>query len=200
MPSVRTFGAVLLVVLAAMAALVLTGCSDTKSEAPAPSSSEQPAISGEPAGFSADDIAFAFGTIAHHRQSVELAALVPDRSTTPDVVALASDITTAQEPEADLMKALLVQWNENPNDATGRGGAVAGLIDDATITRLQSLNGQEFDTLWLQSMVEHGQGAVTLAEAEIPRGTNVDAVATARRMVDSQQAQIGQMQQLLAAG
>jgi uncharacterized protein (DUF305 family) len=74
------------------------------------------------------------------------------------------------------------------------------MVDDATVARLQSSSGREFDTLWLQSMIRHGQGAVAIAEDEIASGTNVDAIATARRMVDSQQAQIGQMQQMLGAG
>lgn len=197
MRSVRSFGAGLLVVLAAASALI--GCSGTTTEAPASSSSEQPVITGQPAGFDPDDITFAYDVITHHGQSAELAALVPDRSTDPDLVALAASVTAEQSPELELAKVLLVQWNENPNDAFGRSGAVAGMVDGPTIARLQSLTGQEFDTLWLESMIGHAQGAVSIAEAEVADGANVDAKAAAQKMIDSQQAQIGQMQQLLDA-
>ena len=50
-------------------------------------------ITGEPAGFNAADVAFATNMIPHHQQAVELAALVPDRSTNPELVPLASQIS-----------------------------------------------------------------------------------------------------------
>lgn len=204
MHAIRSFRARLLAVLAA-AALVLSGCSGTTSEgqAPPPPSGEQPAINAEPAAFNAADITFAFDTITLHRQSIELSALVPDRSTDPDVVALASEISAVQGSEMEVMKVLLVQWGETPNADEGPGGqgsAIAGLVDDATVARLQSLSGNDFDTLWLQSMIGLQRGAVAIADAEIANGTNVDAVATARRIVETQQAQIAQMQQLLGTG
>jgi uncharacterized protein (DUF305 family) len=181
-------------------ASMLGACGSAEAPPQASSSTtDQPAITGEPAGFNAGDIAFAYRVISHHGQSVELAALVPDRSSNSDLIVLASTVSSAQGPERELMRVLLVQWNENPNDSQ-RGSAVAGMVDDATVARLQSSSGREFDTLWLQSMIRHGQGAVAIAEDEIASGTNVDAIATARRMVDSQQAQIGQMQQMLGAG
>ncbi|MDT5336152.1 MAG: hypothetical protein QOD90_1657 [Mycobacterium sp.] len=182
-------------------ALMLGACGSAEAPPKASSSTtDEPAITGEPAGFNAGDISFAYNVISHHGQSVELAALVPDRSSNSDLIALASTVSSAQGPERELMRVLLVQWNENPNDDSQQGNAVAGMVDDATVARLQSSRGQEFDTLWLQSMIGHGQGAVAIAEGEIASGTNVDAIATARRMVDSQQAQIGQMQQMLGAG
>ena len=72
-----------------------------------------------------------------------------------------------------------------------------GMVDDATVSRLESLRGTEFDTLWLQSMIGHHQGAVEMAKAEIADGENVDAIAMATTMVAAQQAEIGQMKQML---
>lgn len=196
------FGAKLLVGCAA-AALVLTGCSRTEAESTAPSSAEQPAITGQPAGFNADDVAYANNAIAHHEQSVELSALVPARSTNPDVIALASEISAAQQQDQELMKVLLVQWNENPDNSTGQSGhgaGVMGTVDEATVTMLTGSSGPEFDALWLRSMIAHQQGAVAMAEAETATGANVDAVATAKGLIGSYGEQIGRMQQMLDEG
>ena len=95
------------------------------------------------------------------------------------------------------MKVLLVQWNENPDLDTGSGhgvhGAMQGMVDEATISRLTSLEGNEFDQLWLTSMIAHHQGAIEMAKAEVANGANVDAKSLADRIIDTQQAEIGQM-------
>jgi uncharacterized protein (DUF305 family) len=72
-----------------------------------------------------------------------------------------------------------------------------GMVDAAAMTKLESLNGAEFDKLWLESMVSHHQGAIEMAKAEIADGDNVDAKTLAKNIVATQEAEIGQMQQKL---
>jgi uncharacterized protein (DUF305 family) len=187
--------------------LVVSACSSSReSPPPAPSSSaEQPAITGQPAGFNADDVAFVTDMITSYRQTTALTKLVPAHSTDPDLIALASDIDAAQGPDLEMVKVFSVQWNSNTDSGTdadhgGSAKPVVGMVDDATMATLGSLSGAEFDTTWLQSMIGHQQGAIAMAEAEVARGTNVDAVATAKRLVGTYQAQIARMQQILAAG
>jgi uncharacterized protein (DUF305 family) len=187
-----------------VAALFLSACSS-----PAPDGhtgheqSEEPVITGQPAGYNADDVAFATNMIPHHQQAVQMSALVPERSTNPEVIELATQISAAQEPEIQALKVFLVQWNENPDTSTGHeghGAPMQGMVDEATMTKLQSLNGAEFDTLWLQSMIGHHQGAIEMAKAELANGENVDAKRLAQTIVDTQQAEIGQMNQMLEGG
>ncbi len=191
------------VLVALATALVLTSCTSPASDGHTDHEhSEEPAISGQPAGFNADDVAFATNMIPHHEQAVELSALVPDRSTNPELKTLAEQISSAQEPEIRTMKVLLVQWNENPDASTGQQGhdghgAMQGMVDDATMAKLKTLSGPEFDTLWLQSMIGHHQGAIEMARAELANGENVDAKRLAQSIVDTQQAEIDQMNQML---
>ena len=192
------------VLAAVAAALFLSSCSS-----PAGSSSDghtgdehsdEPVITGQPVGYNADDVAFATNMIPHHQQAVDLSAMVPDRSTNAQLVALAKQISAAQEPEINVMKVFLVQWNENPDTNSGHSGhasTMEGMVDSATMTKLTSLNGAEFDRLWLESMISHHQGAIEMAKAEIANGGNVDAKALAKSIVTTQEAEIGQMQQML---
>jgi uncharacterized protein (DUF305 family) len=200
MPSVtrRVTGA-----LAALTvALFVSSCSSPSSNGHTDQhpQSDQPVITGQPAGYNADDVAFATNMIPHHQQAVDLSAMVPDRSTDAELVALAQQISAAQQPEINAMKVFLVQWNENPDTNSGHAGhgnAMQGMVDAATMTKLESLNGQEFDKLWLESMISHHQGAIEMAKAEIANGDNVDAKTLARNIVTTQEAEIGQMKQLL---
>ena len=192
-------------VLAVLAAgLFLSSCSS-----PAGSSgdghtgqehTDEPVVTGQPAGYNADDVAFATSMIPHHQQAVDLAALVPDHSANDDLIALARQISDAQQPEINVMKVFLVQWNENPDTSSGHvahGSAMAGMVDPATMTKLESLNGAEFDRLWLESMISHHQGAIEMAKAEIANGDNMDAKSLANNIVTTQEAEIGQMKQML---
>lgn len=194
----------MIAVFAALAAaLLLSSC--TSSESADGHTDHQnpdaPAITGAPAGYNADDVAFATNMIPHHQQAVEMSALVPDRTTNPELIALARQISDAQEPEIKALRVFLVQWNENPDAATDEGHAnhadMQGMVDEATMARLQSLRGEQFDTLWLESMISHHEGAVEMAEVEIANGENVDAKNMAQTMIDTQQAEITQMQQML---
>ena len=106
-----------------VAALFLSSCSSPAGlvgRPHRPRTPTSPPITGQPAGFNADDVAFATNMIPHHEQAVELSAMVPDHSTNPELIALANQISAAQQPEINAMKVFLVQWNENPADNTAR--------------------------------------------------------------------------------
>jgi len=191
-----------LAALAALtAALFLSSCSTSASDSHADHpQTDQPVITGQPAGYNADDVAFAANMIPHHQQAVDLSAMVPDRCTNAGLVALADQISAAQQPEINVMKVFLVQWNENPDTNSGHAGhgsTTQGMVDAATMTKLESLSGEEFDELWLASMISHHQGAIEMAKAEIANGDNVDAKTLANNIVTTQEAEIGQMKQML---
>lgn len=76
-------------------------------------------------------------------------------------------------------------------------GAMNGMVDDATMSRLETLKGPAFDQLWLQSMIGHHEGAIAMANTEIADGANADAKTLAQQIVTAQQAEITQMKQML---
>ncbi len=192
-----------LAALAALtAALFLSSCSTSASDSHAdhPQTHPRTVITGQPAGYNADDVAFATNMIPHHQQAVDLSAMVPDRSTNAGLVALADQISAAQQPEINVMNVFLVQWNENPDTNSGHAGhgsTTQGMVDAATMTKLESLSVEEFDKLWLASMISHHQGAIEMAKAEVANGDNVDAKTLAKNIVTTQEAEIGQMKQML---
>jgi uncharacterized protein (DUF305 family) len=185
-------------VTAALAtAVVVSSCSKTEDHSQhATSTSTTDTV----AAHNADDIMFAQMMIPHHEQAVELAGLAAEHTTNQAVLTLASTISAQQQPEINAMKALLLQWDVDPNamgDHGGHGAGMQGMVDDATMTKLKSLNGPQFDTLWLQAMIGHHQGAIEMAKAEIANGQSVDMKAMATNMVTAQQAEINQMKQML---
>ena len=182
-------------------ALFLSSCSSPASDDHAGSASSTAA---QHATNNAADTTFATDMIPHHEQAVQMAGLVPQRSTNPAVVKLAADISAAQGPEIQTMKSFLVKWNAGTDDGH-QGMTVApnmqmqGMVDDATMTKLASLTGADFDKLFLQSMIGHHEGAITMANTELADGANADAKGLAQQIVTAQQAEIIQMKQMLGA-
>jgi uncharacterized protein (DUF305 family) len=200
MTSLATRGAAILAALAAT--LFLSSC--TSSE-PAGDShtehqhSESAAPAGDQPGHDADDVSFAQQMMGHHKQALELTDLARDRSTDPALLELSAAIAAAQGPEIGQMAAMLRSWGQDPDAGMDHSGhmSMPGMVDPATMDRLRSLNGKEFDTLWLESMISHHQGAVEMAKAEIANGDNAEAKQLAERIVTAQQAEIDQMKQML---
>lgn len=182
-------------------ALSVSSCGGPASDGrPEHKPTDQPVITGQPAGYNADDVTFATAMIPHHQQALQMSALVADRTTNQKIIALANQISAAQQPQIEAMKVFLVQWKENPDANSGdpgHGSAMTGTVDEATMAKLRSSTGTEFDQLWLQSMIGHHRAAVAMAQAEIADGRNVDAIALAKNIVNTQEAEIGQMTQLL---
>lgn len=152
------------------------------------------------AAFNDADIAFVTNMIPHHEQAVKLTELAPGRANSPMVGQLATQIYAEQKPEIDTLRGLLTQWGQDPDAHSDHEGmAMAGMVDDATMTKLESLTGQEFDTLWLQSMLAHHEGAIDMANTEVSNGENVDAIALAKTIIGAQQSEITQIKEILGA-
>ncbi len=131
-----------------------------------------------------------------------MSRLVPDRSNNSELVTFAAKTAAALQVDTQVLKALRAQWKEGQDNQPGDVGPTStpgGMIDNATIANLDSLHGPEFDTLWLNSMIGLDQGAIGVANAEVANGKNVDAISLAKQIVKARQAEIGQMQQILAS-
>ncbi|HET6966960.1 MAG TPA: DUF305 domain-containing protein, partial [Ornithinibacter sp.] len=60
------------------------------------------------------DVMFSVMMVPHHLQALEMADLVPTRSTDPEVLALAGQIRAAQQPEIEEMTSWLGAWGASP--------------------------------------------------------------------------------------
>ena len=181
-------------------ALFLSSCGNSPSDghAHAPRG-EDPVISGEPAAYNSADVTFANTLTPHEEQGVDISRLAPDHSGNSDLVTFAVKTAAALEVDTQVLKALRVQWKEGQDKPTegGPGTTTWSLIDSATVDRLNSLHGPEFDTLWLNSMISLDQGAIAAANAEIANGKNTDTISLAKQIAKARQTEIGQMQQML---
>ena len=190
-------------------ALVLTSCGSSDNDAGATTTSTT--VSAETSAeqsaetFSDADVAFLQDMYPHHAQAVEMTDMVADRTTNPDVLALADQIEAAQQPEMDQMSALLESWGEPAPSATmdDMGGmdhsSMDGMMTDDQMAELAGLSGTDFDRMWMTMMIEHHEGAVTMSEDVLADGVNPEVRVLAEEIIDAQQVEIAEMQSLIDA-
>ena len=178
------------------ASVALSACSGSEDTATSGSSTSIPAD----ATFNAADVTFAQSMIPHHEQAVEMADLVADRSTDPDVADLATRIQAAQGPEIDTLNGWLDSWGADSADGEMSGmdhSGMGGMMSEEDMSSLEDASGVQFDRLWLQMMLEHHTGAVGMAQTEIDDGEDPEAIALAQEIKSSQGTEITEMEQLL---
>jgi uncharacterized protein (DUF305 family) len=200
------------IAIAAVASVAIIGtataCSDNSSSSShstgssamsMPAGSTASSIPGS-AGFNAADVTFDQMMIPHHQQAVEMAKLVPSRTKNEQVRTLATAIEGAQQPEIDQMTAALKAWNQ-PTSMPTMGShdehSMSGMMSDGQMGQLKTLSGSAFDKMWLQMMIEHHQGAITMAKTELQQGKDTATKRLAQSIIDGQQKEITQMKTML---
>jgi uncharacterized protein (DUF305 family) len=112
------------------------------------------------------DIKFMQGMIGHHAQAVEMVALVPSRTSSDDVRKLARRIDVSQQDEMKMMREWLLaraQQIPDPRAHHMMGTTLMpGMLTPEEMEHLAAAKGAEFDRLFLEGMIRHHGGAITM--------------------------------------
>jgi uncharacterized protein (DUF305 family) len=172
------------VVLAAAATVggLLAGCGSNTSPAttPPPAASSAPAVGQQQ--HNQADIVFLHNMIHHHARAITMSQLARNQATSPQVKDLATRIEAQQGPEIQQMRNLLTAWGAPaPVTPGGRG----------------PMGGVGFDQMFLQRVIVHHQGTITMSQTELAQGINPAARNLAQQIINAQQADINVRQTLL---
>jgi uncharacterized protein (DUF305 family) len=72
-----------------------------------------------------------------------------------------------------------------------------GMLTHAQLDRLEAARGREFDRLFLRRMIQHHQGAITMADDAAPGSTDVRAGEIMAEVHAVQTGEIARMRDLL---
>ena len=150
-------------------------------------------------GHTADDTTFMQGMIGHHAQAVEMVALIADRSASPDLKRLGLRIQVSQEDEMNMMRKWLEVRGEKipgPHAHHEPGGFMPGMLTSEEMAALAAAKGVEFDRLFLQGMIKHHGGALTMVDELFKSpgaGQDGDIYAFASDVIADQQMEMERM-------
>jgi len=124
----------------------------------------------------AADAAFMQHMHAHHTQALEMAALVGERTDSDDLPQLAERITVSQESEITLIEQWLTDRDEAVPQETDRAAhaAMPGMATPEQLAQLGAARGPAFDALFLELMIAHHQGALTMVDDLYDAGGGVE--------------------------
>jgi uncharacterized protein (DUF305 family) len=213
------------IALALTAAALLAACSgDSEDEAQRSGEQKvnivQPGAPGEPSrtlspeeaeefetpAHTEADVEFMQGMIHHHAQALVMTSMVRDRAASKDLTVLARRIEFAQETEIETMERWLTTREEevpsaedHKNDHGGKG-LMPGMVGHEELTKLAAANGRTFDRRFLEYMIRHHQGALTMVAQlrETDGGVEPEIDLFARHVDSDQNIEINRMAGLLA--
>lgn len=167
------------------------------------------------------DFEFMHLMIAHHGQAIEMTDLVPDRYDNEDIDTIAARMSAGQSGEIDLMESWLEAnvygpGRENPahqnycglNIDTGHHDGecveidhthedMQGMLTPEEMDELTDASGAEFDELFVDYMVYHHEGAISMAEEVVREGEHPIVYSMASEMAVEQSAEINRLRGIL---
>ncbi|MFZ1397556.1 MAG: DUF305 domain-containing protein [Candidatus Promineifilaceae bacterium] len=151
------------------------------------------------------DVGFARDMSDHHRQAVEMSALLYDRTEDEIMRILAYDILTAQQAQIGIMSGWLDVWGYRWSSVGPKmewmgmsvEGLMPGMATREELNRLAAANGIDADAIFIQLMIPHHRSGVAMAEAAVAQAKTEIVRILAQGMAEAQQSEIEYMQQLL---
>lgn len=156
---------------------------------------------------SPDDTKFMQDMIPHHNQAVQMSALVADRTNRPAILDLAGRIDASQQDEIEFMQRWLRERAEDVPDPTAHHAMhtdhkMAGMASPEQMAELATLQGTDFDRMFLKLMIPHHEGAITMVEELLEQpGAAYDPILYefTSDIVNDQAAEIERMNALLGS-
>ncbi len=156
---------------------------------------------------SPDDAKFMQDMIPHHNQAVQMSALVRDRTNRQAILDVAGRIDASQQGEIEFMQQWLRERGEEVPDPTAHHAMhtdhkMAGMASPEQMAELATLQGTDFDRMFLQLMIPHHEGAITMVEELLEQpGAAYDPILYefTSDIVNDQAAEIERMNALLGS-
>jgi uncharacterized protein (DUF305 family) len=162
----------------------------------------------------AADVKFMQGMIHHHAQALDMVALLMTRTSSDDMKKLAERIRISQTDEIGMMQRWLRGRGQDVPDPHAlhmpgmimagmdhEGPMMPGMLTPAEMAHLGTLKGVDFDRAFLEGMIKHHGGALTMVqELFATRGAGQESVifAFASDVDADQRMEIDRMSAMLA--
>ncbi|MEH1800922.1 MAG: DUF305 domain-containing protein [Nostoc sp.] len=149
------------------------------------------------------DLRFIDAMIPHHQGAVEMAKEAQQKSKRPEIKKLADDIIKSQNQEITQMKQWRQAWypsaGDKPMAYNSQMGHMMEMSSDQMKTMMMSQDlgaaDAEFDLRFINAMIPHHEGAVTMAKDVLTKSKRPEIKQLAQEIINAQNTEIKQMQQ-----
>ncbi|MBD2095593.1 DUF305 domain-containing protein [Trichocoleus sp. FACHB-591] len=149
------------------------------------------------------DLRFVDAMTPHHEGAVAMAKEAQQKSQRPEIQKLAADIIAAQNKEIGALKQWRQAWYPNasaqPVAWNAQMGHAMPMSPDQRKGMAMDMDlgtaDAEFDLRFINAMIPHHEGAVTMAQDALSKSKRPEIKQLAQAIIKSQEAEIQQMQQ-----
>ncbi len=149
------------------------------------------------------DLRFIDAMIPHHQGAVDMAKEAQQKSQRPEIKKLADDIIKAQTKEITALQTWRKNWYVTAGSKPMAYDAKMGRMMEMNSDQMKGMmmnqdlgaKDAEFDLRFINAMIPHHEGAVTMAQNAATKSTRPEIKNLAQDIISSQQAEIKQMQE-----
>ncbi|MBR8832493.1 MAG: DUF305 domain-containing protein [Stigonema ocellatum SAG 48.90 = DSM 106950] len=149
------------------------------------------------------DLRFIDAMTPHHQGGVSMAKVAQEKSQRPQIKNLANDIIKAQNQEIAELKQWRQTWypkaGDKPVAYDAQMGHMMEMSSDQMKGMMMSMDlgaaDNEFDLRFINAMIPHHEGAVTMAQDALSKSKRPEIKKLAQDIITSQQKEIKQMKQ-----
>ncbi|MFF2864454.1 DUF305 domain-containing protein [Streptomyces rubiginosohelvolus] len=143
------------------------------------------------------DFRYAQMMIEHHAQALVMTELAPERASRSTVKRLAERIAAGQKPEIGAMEGWLKRNGGDKRKQHHDHSGMPGMATEAQLEKLRGAEGKAFDKLFLELMITHHQGAITMATEALTEGNDIFVEEMASDVVAQQTVEINRMRGMM---
>jgi uncharacterized protein (DUF305 family) len=144
------------------------------------------------------DLRFLDGMTVHHQMAVDMARTAVAKASSDEVRRMAQAMVTDQEGEIAQMQAWRQAWfpDEAAPDTTMSADEMAAMGMGMDMSMLDRATGPAYDRMFLQHMIPHHAGAITMAAEAQMQSERPEVRDLAERIIAAQATEIGEMQRM----
>jgi len=140
------------------------------------------------------DLQFIDTMIAHHQGAIDMGRPALEKAQHAELKEMARNIIRDQEREINQMRQWREQWFAGKPQAMNMD--LAGMHDSMRgmdMNRLNATSGNAYDIMFIDMMIPHHQGAVTMAREALQRAEHPELKQLAQQIIREQEREIAQM-------
>lgn len=163
----------------------------------------------DPGGYSDADVTYASDITSHHAQTLQVLDLSLGRETLdPELGALADETRERLFAEVDDTQKWLKAHNQpvpetllqhTHDDEKTYDTSIPGMLSAGQMHKLEKADDRDFQAAWLNALIAHEEGAVTLARAAVDDAQNAELAKTAEADVQHHEEQLAKLEDLARA-
>ena len=134
------------------------------------------------------EIDFMQDMIDHHHMAIMMSEMCLQKAVHPELLSMCQQIIAAQSMEIELMQGWLLEWYEIAYEPEMKKSEMKRM------QRMMQLSPEEFEIAFMEMMIRHHWKAVVEGRVCVDRAYHIELVATCQNIVETQTAEIEQLQ------